>query len=127
MQKAIHIDGSGPICRILSITDAQAAETSPNGLPYILAEYVEPPTLANSMDIAYPMYNTVTGVMYWQVVNYQLAATDMLLANQNLQLQVTALQQELETAQLALDDLLMGGVDDGAISGGQDTQGQANV
>ena len=127
MQKAIHIDGSTPICRILSITDAQAAETSPNGLPYILTEYVEPPALASSMDIAYPMYNTVTGVMYWQVVNYQLAATDMLLANQNLQAQVTALQQELETAQLALDDLLMGGANDGAISGGQDTQGQANV
>ena len=106
MQKAIHIDSGTPICRILSITDAQAAETSPNGLPYILTEYVESPTLTSSMDIAYPMYNTVTGVMYWQVVNYQNAATDMLLTNQNLQVQVTALQQELETAQLALDDLL---------------------
>ncbi len=125
MQKAIHIDSGTPICRILSITDAQAAETSPNGLPYILAEYVGPPTLANSMDIAYPMYNTVTGVMYWQVVNYQNATTDILLTNQNLQTQVTALQHELETAQLALDDLLMGGADGGTISGGTDTQGQA--
>ena len=125
MQKAIHIDGSAPICRILSITDAQAAETSPNGLPYILTEYVEPPTLTSSMDIAYPMYNTDAGVMYWQVVNYQNAATDMLLANQALQAQVTALQGELETAQLALDDLLRGGVNDGTISGGTDTQGQA--
>ena len=125
MQKAIHIDGSGSICRILSITDAQAAETSPNGLPYILTEYVDPPELASSMDIAYPMYNTDTGAMYWQVVNYQNAATDMLLANQTLQAQVTALQGELETTQLALDDLLMGGVDDGTISGGTDTQGQA--
>ena len=125
MQKAIHTDGSAPICRILSITDAQAAETSPNGLAYILTEYVDPPTLTSSMDIAYPMYNTVTGAMYWQVVNYQNAATDMLLANQALQAQVTALQGELEAAQLALDDLLMGGVDDGRISGGQDTQGQA--
>ena len=52
MQKAIHIDGSGPICRILSITDAQAAETSPNGIPYILTEYVDPPKLTSSMDIA---------------------------------------------------------------------------
>ena len=125
MQKAIHTDGSAPICRILSIADAQAAETSPNGLPYVLTEYVDPPTLTSSMDIAYPMYNTVTGAMYWQVVNYQNAATDMLLANQALQAQVTALQGELEAAQLALDDLLMGGVDDGTISGGQDTQGQA--
>lgn len=123
MQKSIHIDGSGPICRILSITDAQAAEASPNGLPYILTEYVDPPELASSMDIAYPMYNTDTDTMYWQVVNYQNAATDMLLANQNLQAQVTALQDELEAAQLALDDLLMGGADDGTVSGGTDTQG----
>lgn len=45
MQKAIHIDGSRPVCRILSITDAQAAETSPNGLPYVLTEYVDPPVI----------------------------------------------------------------------------------
>nr|DAP53630.1 MAG TPA: hypothetical protein [Caudoviricetes sp.] len=103
MQKAIHTDGASVICRILSITDVSATETSPNGLPYIAVNYVEPPELTDAMKVSYPMYNKNTGEMFWQVVDYQNSATELLLDNQNLRLQVSQLQQEnkLLTAQIS--------------------------
>lgn len=117
MNKAIHIDGAGIIKRILSITDISAVESSPNGLTYIAVEYVEQPEIEDfNRDIAYPMYNTETGVMFWQIVNYQNAASDLMLENQNLKLQVSDLQNELSTVsdeitntQLALCELYEGG------------------
>ena len=116
MQKAIHIEQtSNTVARILSITDQSAAEVSPNGQTYITVEYIEPPVLNTNMDVAYPLYNKSTGTMYWMVVNYQTVATEIVIENQNLRLQVSTLEQslqatqtELATTQQALDAVIMG-------------------
>ena len=116
MQKAINIEQtSNTVARILSITDQSAAEVSPNGRTYIAVEYVEPPALTSNMDVAYPLYNKQTQTMSWQVVNYQTVATEMVIENQNLKLQVSTLEQslqdtqtELATTQSALDAVIMG-------------------
>lgn len=105
MQKAIHIDGNGTIKRILSITDISAVENSPNGLTYIAVEYVEPPEIEDTnRDIAYPMYNSVTGEMFWQVVNYQNSAAEYMLDNQNLKYQVSQLETKLAEKEAELTD-----------------------
>lgn len=122
MQKAIHIDGNGAIKRILSITDISAVESSPNGLTYIAVDYVEPPkVLDETRELLYPMYDSETGVMFWQIVNYQNSASEILLDNQNLKLQVSQLETklaeketELVETQLAvaeLAELVVGGVE----------------
>ena len=115
MQKAINIDNNGIISRILSIADISAVENSPNGAVYIAVEWVEAPKLNSNMDIAYPMYNSQTKTMFWQVVNYQNAATDIVIENNNLRLEVNNLQnelnatkEELATTQEALDAMIMG-------------------
>lgn len=105
MQKAIHIDGNGTFKRILSITDISAVEDSPNGLVYIPVEYVEQPEVEDTnRDIVYPMYNSETGVMFWQVINYQNAATDLMLDNQNLKIQVAQLNVSLAEKEAELID-----------------------
>ena len=115
MQKAINIDNNGTISRILSVADISAVENSPNGAVYISVDWVEAPKLNSNMDIAYPMYNSQTKTMFWQVVNYQTVATDMVIENNNLRLEVDNLQnelnatkEELATTQEALDAMIMG-------------------
>ena len=53
--------------------------------------------------------------MFWQVVNYQTVATDMVMENNNLLLEVANLQnelnvtkEELAVTQEALDAMIMG-------------------
>ena len=115
MQKAINIDSSKTISRILSVTDISAVENSPNGAVYIAVEWIEAPKLNSNMNIAYPMYNSQTKTMFWQVVNYQTVATDMVMENNNLRLEVANLQnelnatkEELAVTQEALDAMIMG-------------------
>ena len=103
------------MARILSTAPIEAVDTSPNGARYIAVEYVEPPTLQSNMDVAYPLYNKSTSTMSWQVVNYQTVATEIVIENQNLKLQVSTLEQslqdtqtELATTQSALDAVIMG-------------------
>lgn len=113
MKKAIHIDGNGTFKRILSIADISAVESSPNGLTYIEVEYVDKPEVEDTnRDIAYPMYNSATGEMFWQVVNYQNTVEDFVLDNFNLKHKVDELHAklnekdvELVETQLALAEL----------------------
>ena len=115
MQKAINIDNNGTISRILSVADISAVDNSPNGAIYIPVDWVEAPKLNSNMDIAYPMYNSQTKTMFWQVVNYQTVATDMVLENNNLRIEIYDLQnklnatkEELAVTQEALDAMIMG-------------------
>ena len=83
MQKAINIDNTGKtVERVLSIANPSIIENNPTGIEYILIEdYVEPPEVLNpSLDINYPMYNKETQKFYWVTVNYQNTATDMYVA-----------------------------------------------
>lgn len=105
MKKAIHIDGGGTIKRILSITDVSAVESSPNGLAYIAVDYIEPPKVEDAnRDIVYPMYNSETGIMFWQLVNYQNVAADLMLDNQNLKIRVAQLSNSLAEKEAELID-----------------------
>ena len=83
MQKPINIDNTGKtIERVLSIADPSIMESNPTGIEYILIDdYVDPPEVADpSLDINYPMYNKDTKKFYWITVNYQNTATDMYVA-----------------------------------------------
>ena len=119
MKKAIYTEGSGKIQRILSIADVEAVTVSPNGMEYVEVEYVEPPILSSCLDTAYPMYDASVKKMYWTIVHYQEAASAMVLANEQLKAKIEELEGQLEETQEALDVVLMGGAEDGEVSGGE--------
>lgn len=107
MQKAIHVEDNNAVSRILSIADISIIENNPTGLLYIPVEYVEEPKLADpALDKAYPMYNKNTGVMFWEVVNYQYTATDEVLARKNLEEKIRVIEQEKQKLQECVDMLL---------------------
>lgn len=96
MQKAISIDQNRPIARILSVADISAVETSPNSLTYIAVEWIDAPSIDNVKEVAYPMYNTQTKEMFWQVVEYQNTINLVMIDNMNMKVQINELNSELE-------------------------------
>lgn len=108
MRKAIHIEKGSGITRILSIADISVITNNPTNLLYIPVEYLEPPVLKDSaLDKAYPMYNRDTGVMFWQVVNYQTTATEEALKIANLEFEVQKLGTENNGLKEVVDTLLL--------------------
>lgn len=109
MQKAIHIEQSKIVTRVLSIAESSILEGNCTELQYFLIDdYVEPPMLMDiALDKAYPMYNTETKTFFWQVVNYQTTATEETLKIANLEYEVLGLQRDNNGLKEVVDTLLL--------------------
>lgn len=110
MQKAIYIERTGKqFERVLSIAEPEIIEANPTGRSYTLIDnYIEQPEVENpSLDIAYPMYDTVNNLFKWVVVHYQPTATDYIMNIENMKAEISRLNAEKAELQDTIDTLLM--------------------
>ena len=100
MQKAINIENSSKnIVRVHSIAEPSVIENNPTGVEYILIDnFIEPPILETPLSKNYAMYDKINKVLKWVQVQYQNTMTEELLQIENLKVENSLLQEELNLA-----------------------------